>query len=388
MKRIFVTTILFFILISSTLAIPRFALMTGAKCGACHTNPTGGQMRTEYGSSFSVDALPIAAHKDDEFTFNPKLTDNITIGGDFRTQFLFDFADNGTDGKGKTSFHAMTATLYGSIQLAKKIYFYYKQDFLNPNYGSYSGPEVYGLAKILPGNGYVKAGVFLPDYGWRLDDHTSYTRGGDVGVFGSGLFNNGLLFAPNYKDIGIEAGSFFGDLFVTAAVFNGTGDASKVVLSKAKAYTMKVEYTGKADELNFRIGASGYGFKSYKMGGIHAGLAYGDIVISGEVDWTHHRIFPSPFQPVKEDVNMMAAYAEVDYRAMQGLWFTGKFDMFDPLAGIEDDDLSTTNSLKRLTIGLEYYPFSFVELRPQYRVVMEKPSVDNDQALVQLHLWF
>ncbi|MBI3189558.1 MAG: hypothetical protein HYZ33_02805, partial [Ignavibacteriales bacterium] len=64
MKRIIVTAFLFVVLVSSSFAIPRFALMTGAKCGACHVNPTGGQMRTEYGSSFSVDALPIIAHKD------------------------------------------------------------------------------------------------------------------------------------------------------------------------------------------------------------------------------------------------------------------------------------------------------------------------------------
>ncbi|MBI3193678.1 MAG: hypothetical protein HYZ34_04305 [Ignavibacteriae bacterium] len=373
MKRFLGTAILLFTLVGSTLAIPRFALMTGAKCGACHTNPTGGQMRTEYGSSFSVDALPIAAHKDDEFTFNPKLTDNITIGGDFRTQFFYDQSSK------TTGFHAMTTTLYGSVQLAKKILFYFKDDIINSgSYGSKVGLEAYGLMKVLPNNGYIKFGAFLPDYGWRLDDHTGFTRGG------------ALFFTPNYKDIGLELGSYFGDVFLTAGVYNGTGNEWKIDFSKDKAYTMKIEYMGKADELNFRIGASGYGFRSYKMGGVHAGLAFGDLIISGEMDWTNNKLLnPTSPNPIDESKNMMAAYAEVDYRAMQGLWFTGKFDMFDPLNGIGDDDVSSaTNTLKRLTFGLEYYPFSFVELRPQYRVVMETPSVDNNQALVQLHLWF
>ncbi len=47
----------------SAYSLPRFSLMTGAKCGYCHTNPTGGQLRNDNGVTYSLETLPLAAHK-------------------------------------------------------------------------------------------------------------------------------------------------------------------------------------------------------------------------------------------------------------------------------------------------------------------------------------
>ena len=377
-------------------ALPRFALMTGAKCGSCHVNPTGGQIRNEYGSLFSVDALPLRATKDEDFTFDPKISESITLGGDYRGQLIADFGKDylqaGDSVSGKTSFHAMTAALYGSVQLSKKIIFYFKHDILNTAYGQRSGPEIYSIAKVLPNNWYIKGGAFLPDFGWRVDDHTAYTRGGDIGFVPGGLFSNGLIFTPNYRDLGVEVGGYMGDLMVTASLLNGSGNFTKIYFSKDKAYTAKVEYMGSLSTFNYRLGASGYGYRSYKMGSVHLGFAIGDLVIFGEMDWTHHREKSFAFGQdisIDEQTNQMAAFAEIDYRIIQGLWLIGKFDMFDPQSGLADDDATPgTNSIKRLMLGFELFPYSHVEVRPQYRIIMEKPSIANDQALIQMHLWF
>jgi hypothetical protein len=372
--------------IAPSVALPRFALMAGAKCASCHVNPTGGQMRNEYGVNFSTEKVPVEALKDSDFTFSSKLTDNISIGGDYRSQFIY-------DGKSKNStFQAMTTTLYGAVTLSRKFTFYFKQDIINGSYnglygGIYNGTEVFGIAKILPGGGYIKGGEFLPDYGWRLDDHTAYTRGGDVGFTGAG-YNPGLIFVPNYQDIGIEAGVYVEDLFITAGLFNGSGHDNpiKIPFDKEFAYTGKIECLTSFEPVNVRIGVSGYGYKSFHMGGVTLGFATGDIVVTGEMDLTHQRLNGTS---VVENINAMAAYGEVDYRAMQGLWLVGKFDMFDPQQGRSDDpNGDPLNSIKRVTFGLEFFPFSFVEVRPQYRVTIETPSIDNDVALVQMHLWF
>src|SRR5437764_13099351 len=93
---------------TSAVSLPRFALMTGAKCSSCHVNPTGGQMRNEYGISFSTEKVPLEALKDSEFTFSTKLNDNISIGGDYRSQFIY-------EGLSKTiAFQAMTASIDGA----------------------------------------------------------------------------------------------------------------------------------------------------------------------------------------------------------------------------------------------------------------------------------
>jgi hypothetical protein len=367
-------------------ALPRFALMAGAKCASCHVNPTGGQIRTEYGTTFSINTLPIRPNiaeentegDGDDFIFNPKISENITVGGDFRSQFIY-------DPEGQTSsFHLMTMSLYGTVNLSKKISFTYKQDIANPTYNLFSGPEIFAVAKVLPENWYIKAGNFLPDYGLRLDDHTAFTRGGDLGFFFP-YMHRGLLFLPNYKDIGVEIGGYVGGLFLTTGLFNGTGNNTKLFFEKDKAYTAKLEYMGAVQSLNYRVGISGYGFRRYKMGGFHIGLGTGDVQVMGELDVTHNGLDPYAL-PVPVDItsnnHMMAAYGEIDIRAVQGLWIIGKYDVFDPARGVSDDEI------KRMTIGLEYFPWPFIELRPQFRFNLETPSVDNNLGLVQIHVWF
>src|SRR5437899_1635942 len=143
--------VIFLVLSHSASALPRFALMSGMKCASCHVNPTGGQMRNDYGIGFSQDKLPLEALKDSEFTFSHKLNDNISIGGDYRGQLIYDFSDSPdftnpivdpvtqqitySSNTGKTTFHAMTASLYGAVNLSKKITFFFKQDLLHTSYG-------------------------------------------------------------------------------------------------------------------------------------------------------------------------------------------------------------------------------------------------------------
>jgi hypothetical protein len=121
-----------------------------------------------------MDKLPLESTRDSEFTFTGKINDNISIGGDTRGQFIYDI------GSKTTGFQAMTTAIYGSVHLNKKYYFYFKQDLVNPGYTKLSGPELFGLARILPGGWYVKGGVFMPNFGLRLDDHGIH-RGGDLG---------------------------------------------------------------------------------------------------------------------------------------------------------------------------------------------------------------
>ena len=134
------------------------------------------------------------------------------------------------------------------------------------------------------------------------------------------------------------------------------------------------------------------------MGGFTFGMGTGNIVILGEVDWTKNyyvaTVDPTLYMSIINPGGYsMAAYVEADVQMTQGLWAIGRFDMFYPVQGRYDvwrvgDPLPDYNSVKRFTVGLEVFPYSFVEVRPQYRFNFEKPSFNNDQALVQMHLWF
>jgi hypothetical protein len=365
-------------------ALPRFALMTGAKCASCHVNPTGGGIRNEYGTAYGSDKVPLESLRDSEFTFSGKLNNNITLGADYRSQFLYDAF--GSDQGKATTFHAMTAAIYGDVRLTKNIDFVFKYDLVNNNYGFLSGPEVYAVARILPAHWYVKGGAFLPDYGWRLDDHTAYTRGGNLGFVGGFGLSEGLIFVPGYKDIGFEIGGTVEGINLTAGLFNGSGNLQKIDFSNDKAFVAHAEYAGSASDVNFRLGGSVYKYKTFTMGGVDGGIGCGDLALFGEADWTDNYLqinfSGGPSYGVVTGKRTFAAFGEADYRAIQGLWFTARYEVFDP------DNVIHGDALKRAVLGLEFFPYPFVELRPQYRINMETPGINNDQALLQMHVWF
>ena len=85
---------------------------------------------------------------------------------------------------------------------------------------------------------------------------------------------------------------------------------------------------------------------------------------------------------VKKDSLSNALMIEAAYQVVKGLDAVVRYDRFDPLQSRDKDDIS------RLIVGFEVHPYSFVEIRPQYRLQMEHPSITNDTFVVQFHLWY
>ena len=382
MKAFFPSAVLLiflFLFPESSSALPRFALRMGAKCETCHVDPTGGRMRNTMGVTFGKDQLPLVSTRDYDFGLDTQLTDNISIGGDFRFQFLYE------ESQDTYTSQAMTAALYGAIKLGNKIRLFYKQDLINPKYGPlgdglFSGPEIFGIGRVLPGRWYIKGGVFLPDYGWRLDDHTSYIRGGNLS-FLPGIPSNGLIFVPNYKDVGFELGGSIGNLFLTAGTFNGTGNLQPLRFSRHRAFVGKAEYLVNASSLKLRGGVSYYNYINFKMVGFTAGIGHKRFAILGEIDWTDNAVNPVT-GALLGGRKTMATFAELAVLATDGIWAIVKYDLFDPNQGV------TNNNVSRLTLGLEIFAYPMVEIRPQYRIEMEDADVDNNVFLVQTHFWF
>lgn len=361
-------------------ALPRFALAAGAKCSSCHVNPGGGGMRTRYGLNYGIAALTISSHGGGEDAdaapaFDPRLGESVTLGGDIRTQFLYE--PEGTS----SSFHMMTAALYADIRFSREVSAYARVDLANAAWGERSGPEVSVTARVLPGGWYVRAGAFLPAYGIRTDDHTAYTRGGDIGTIPGAAGLPGLLFGPNYRDIGMEIGGSTGGLETAVGVFNGTGNAVRIDFRTAKAVVARVEYRTPAGPVNVAVGASGYLFGAYRMGGVHAGVGWEWAAIQGEADFTRHRLSPSGFL-LDRSSDAMATSASAEVRLARGVWFTGRYDFFHPARG------TAATKFARTTLGLEIFPWPFIEVRPQFRISAETPRVNNNAGLIQLHAWF
>lgn len=82
------------------------------------------------------------------------------------------------------------------------------------------------------------------------------------------------------------------------------------------------------------------------------------------------------------EIKSSFAMVEASYTIFKGLDAVIRWDRFDPDSKTSDDELN------RYVIGFEVFPYSFIEIRPQYRIQSEKPSVMNNSAVIQFHLYY
>jgi hypothetical protein len=194
----------------TSFATPNLSARYGQDCHLCHVNPTGGGMRnsyvTQYIGPMELPLKPLSAHEKTRWP-NPKITDQISIGTDLR--FLYVAPDNIATESGvlDNTFYQMQGDVYLAFEPDPQFTIYLDR-------GLRGGYEVFVLARVLPMHGYLKAGQFVPDLGWRWDDHTHYTRE-----------KIGLDF-PGATEAGIELGLSPGDWALTTGVYNSSQGAA------------------------------------------------------------------------------------------------------------------------------------------------------------------
>ena len=358
---------------SSVYSFPRLALKLNDNCADCHVNPTGGTMRNENGWYYGMYPMSLMSPRDKDLTLSPKLNDNISFGIDFRGQFLY------AEEFGKTDFHDMSGAVYTGIKLSNEIEVAARYDFVQQIW------EAYGLLRVLPNNGYVKGGTFTPNFGIRLDDHTAYTRGGDFNVVTTGG-KQGLMYSPFYTESGVEVGAYVDDwAFITASVGKPNNNQ---FFESDPTYTARVEFSPAIDRFGLLFGGSYAAHKtklfpppdfaktilSSDLYGGFIGLGYDRFSLLAEYDIADNY--------AGTDIKSAAAMAELTYLITVGLEALVRYDRWDPNFEVDDDELS------HLIVGLEFFPYSFVEVKTQYRFHIEEPKVDNNAFLIQFHFWY
>ncbi len=363
------TGLVILLFVSECYSLPRYALRMGGNCADCHVNPTGGLMRNSAGWTFGKNVLPME-RTSKEFPMSQNISENIQFGLDYRGNGYLLLQESTK----RIDFQSMSGSIYTNVDISEKMNIFARYDFLSLIW------EAYGVAHILPNDGYIKGGSFTPNYGIRLDDHTAYTRGGDMGYITSGASQRGLIYNPYYVESGIEVGQYISDfVFVTASVGN---PHSPTVFKNDPTYTANLEFYPKiSDAAALMFGGSVAIFKQtiepvgqVQMYGGYAGIGIGDFTLMGEYDIANNY--------VQKDSLSSALMIEAAYQLVKGLDAVVRYDRFDPLNSRDNDDIS------RLIVGFEFHPYSFIEVRPQYRFQMEHPSITNDTFLVQFHLWY
>ena len=365
------------ILVSEIHSLPRFSLRGGGgDCIGCHVNPTGGNIRNSSGWGFGKNVLPMISPSD-EFKMSNKIGDNIQFGLDLRGQTLLKTFPSEDGNKYKIDFQRMTGSIYSNIDLSEKINVFTRYDFIQQIW------EAYGVLHILPNNSYIKGGTFQPNYGIKLDDHTAYIKGGDLELLFINNTKTGLIYDPRYVETGVEVGAYLGDFaFLTASV--GNPRSSLFLYDPVYTANLKIQPDIGDDKALF-FGGSGAAFRGLipligrvfsevKMFGGYVGFGIGDFTIMGEYDMANDYLY--------KDTSSTAIMVEAAYRIIKGLEAVVRLDRFDPNSKVDSDEYT------RVIIGFEIFPYSFIEIRPQYRIQMEDPTIDNDAALIQFHIWY
>lgn len=359
------------VLVEHAVALPRFASRTGAKCQSCHVNPSGGGMRQAFGQQYGRETLPVPTWSN-EFSlddFSSKLTDFVSIGADVRTlyyvQQIPDTAGGaaGTSSTTNNAFFQMQGDVYLNFRIAKKVNIYVDK-------GIYSGFEIFGMLSILPGNGYIKIGKFLPNYGTRLDDHRTFIR--DRTGFNPESGRAELT--------GAEIGFSPGPVNIMGGVYNAA-DGFGAGVAKNKAVLGRVDGIFKlSEEMHLGLGGNVYtkelGTGSrFTIFGALGSFSLKDLTVFGEVDWIKNKVGGAT-------TTGLVSLVEADFVVTPGVDLKFMYEFADP-----DVDLKT-GSISRYSFGLEFFPISGVEVRPLYRVNREDPTnISNNEFNLLIHFY-
>jgi hypothetical protein len=331
-------------------------------------------MRNENGLVFGKNIISMISPRDDKFPVSPKLSENISFGFDYRSQFLY------SQEKKRTDFQDMAGSIYLNAAVSENIDVTARYDFI------WAIWEGFATARILPNNSYIKVGTFSPNYGIRLDDHTSYTRGGDYGLLFSSGTARGLIYNPLYLETGVEIGAnISGDISLTASVGKSRSNST---FAADPTWTTRLEFTPSIDKIGLSFGGSFASTKTKKFDqltgaqsylptqlyGGFAGIGYKKFSLMGEYDIAGDY--------VASGTKSGAFMIEASYQVLTGLEAVVRYDRFDPDRDKSSDEHS------HLILGFEFYPYSFVEIRPQYRINLEDPEVKNDAFVLQFHFWY
>jgi len=349
----------------SARALPRYSARYEQNCMLCHVNPSGGGMRSAYAvqelvpKEFAMSPATPEVLKE----IDPRIGKHLSIGTDFRQLFLLE-----TEGAALAppqGFFPMQGDLYVTFQLDPKFLLYYDRGFSNTY-------EAFGLAHVLPWDGYVKAGRFVPAYGWKFDDHTMFVRDSEG------------FAPPSNSDAGVEVGLSPNPFEVQVALVNGSRGSTLDT-------DRRLATSGNASS-RFNVGpmAGSLGLAGYVQPGIDVDLSAGGVFgyLSGwnvtwvaQVDWVRRH---SPnFAPNTGIVSSQ----ELTVLLKRGIELKSTYDFFDP------DRHVRSGSKDRWGVGLDVMPRSFLVLEALYRHTSidsgsALPGGGYDEGLFQLHLLY
>lgn len=339
---------------------PYIAVASGQKCVTCHVNPTGGGLRTEFGTAYAYGELArrVVTPGDGATQWNGRLGERLSIGGDLRAGL--EYVD--TPGEDEQSeFGVERGTVYAAFRAVPDLVTLYVDQQVAP--GGSSNREAFALLTPAGGKYTVKAGQFFLPYGLRLQDDSAFVR--QV---------TGINF--DTPDRGVEAGLELGPWSAQLALTNGTAGGPEVDSGK------QLSFSGSHVRPMWRVGAS-YNLNDADLGdrrmsSFFAGLRTGPIAWLGEVDFIVDEM-PGPNR------DRYVSLLEGNWLFADGHNLKIGYEFFDPDENVDE------NERERYSVVWEHTPMQLLQSRIGVRVyngVPDDAPANRDEVFAELHVYF
>jgi hypothetical protein len=337
-------------------AEPYLAVQQGYKCSACHFNPTGGGMRSDFGSIYSATALPAHASASGP-GWTGRIADFLRVGADWRGSSTRSGAPHsGT--QSRTGIDQLRA--YLALQLFHDRAALYVDESLAP--GDARAMEAYVRLGDPALGWYLKAGQFYLPFGWRLQDQSSFVRE----VSGISMTTPG-----KGAEIGYERGAWTAQLDVVHGPPGNAGAFGRSILLHA----------GQVHDA-WRAGLSLASVRSdagdRHATGAWAGYRTGPVAWLGELDLVSDGGYPEGTR------RLVAGIAEADWNMRRGHNLKVSAELFDPDREISHDQQA------RWSVVYECTPIARLQLRAGLRRNRGIPQNDFDNrhlVFIEAHAW-
>lgn len=354
-------------------AVPRFTLLTGTRCSACHFNPQGSGIRDELGWSamnetgaLSLEEVGLEGLAAESNTYLDGL---LTFGLDARGQL----AKLGRPPEAKRMFIPMQFAAHAAIAPADGLTAYGSYNFSTLRYSfvgqtPWTAAVQYQPSLRAPS---IRAGYIQPSVGIRHDDHTMFIRR-DAARFGTPVI------PPDYNEIGAEL-TFEGLRWLTfnTGLFNSDNLASveRTVDSGSLSYSARLILFPQwfDDGINGMLGSSVLVNGEYSV--LHA---FGGFGLADKATFYGEGMFTNNVN----DDRVISYMAQATFQLKTWLALAMRYEWAQ--TEVPPSDLYHASSF---VVGAEFFPIPYLELRPEYRY-FENDTYRQGQYTLQVHLFY
>ncbi len=360
------------LILSPARAEPYLAVRSGAKCVACHVNPTGGGKRTEFGNLYGQTAfaaerldlatgrpLPATGAGSEPALWSGKINDHFAIGGDLRATAQATIIPNTED---RYAFDPTRAQVYLEIKpIVDRLTIYLDQRFAP---GAAINREAYAMLWTAGRSVYVKAGRMFIPFGLRIEDDTAFIRQVSGTTF-------------NSSDDGVEGGVELGSWSANVSVTNGAGGGTET--NRGKQVSSLLSFVQPGWRMGGSASTNSNDAADRRMQSVFAGLRTG--IVSWLASWVNVTDDGTPSGQLRQ----WATLFEGNVEAAKGHNLKLTYESYDPNTDVREDQR------ERYSVVWEYVPFQFTQFRVGVRKNNGIPQNDAQNAtdfFLQWHAFF